>query len=148
MIRSDAPRPDDAAAPGLEGQVLAQLDTIMDPCSVGSGSPMGLVEMGLIKSVRISDDGDVEITLRLTSPFCEMIGFLKSEAIDQITSLAGVATVTVHSDSGLDWSPAAMTSAARDKRCRHLALLGIPTPRPREPVSVSDGRVSMREAGA
>ena len=68
----------------LHAMVLAQLDEIEDPCSVASGTPMGLVEMGLVDSVNVSAGGLVEVNLRLTSPLCHMIGFFKVEAVRRL----------------------------------------------------------------
>ena len=63
----------------LREQIVAALDQIKDPCSVATGLPMGLAEMGLIKAVRISEAGEVDIDLRLTAPFCHMINFFQEE---------------------------------------------------------------------
>jgi len=109
-----------AATERLRKQVLACLDEIQDPCSVVNGTPMGLVEMGLVGSVDVSGNGDVDICLRLTSPFCEMIGFMKSEAISKIAALGGAGSVNVRCDSGFDWSPDLMSPAARRRRERRL----------------------------
>ncbi len=49
--------------------------------------PMGLSEMGLIKTVHIDPEGGVDIELRLTSPFCEMIAFMRNEAIAKVGAL-------------------------------------------------------------
>ena len=73
---------------------------------------MGLSEMGLIKTVRINPDGSVGIELRLISPFCEMISFMKSEAIAKVGALPGVTGVTVIHDSGFDWDHAPITMLA------------------------------------
>jgi metal-sulfur cluster biosynthetic enzyme len=105
----------------LRERILGRLDEIKDPCSVATGSPMGLAEMGLVKSVAISDDGEVDVVLRLTSPFCEMIGFLKSSAIEKIADLPAVATVSVESDSGFDWSPEDMAPHLQQQRQERLA---------------------------
>jgi metal-sulfur cluster biosynthetic enzyme len=113
----------------LQVEIASELDQIFDPCSVGTGSPMGMVEMGLIRSIDIAPDGRVAIELRLTSPFCEMIGFLKSEALAKVAALEGVNSVVVTSDSGFDWTPDAMSPAGQVKRAHRLEQLGIPTRR-------------------
>lgn len=107
----------------MEGEVRRLLDEIHDPCSVAAGLHLGLVEMGLVKSVRVSTDGDVDITLRLTSPFCEMVGFMKGEAIDRIAELPDVKSVNVQADSGFDWSPETMSADARRRRDERLLRL-------------------------
>lgn len=109
----------------LEQRVRARLDRVKDPCSVTAGTPMGLDEMGLVRSVDVSadGDGDVSIVLRLTSPFCEMIGFLKSSAIGEVEQLPGVASVTVESDSGFDWSPEDMAPHLQRRREERLSAV-------------------------
>ena len=104
----------------VRARILGHLDEVKDPCSVATGEPMGLAEMGLVKSVDISEHGAVSVVLRLTSPFCEMIGFLKSEAVAKIAGLPTVASVTVESDSGFDWSPEDMAPHLRQRREERL----------------------------
>ncbi|GAA4744619.1 metal-sulfur cluster assembly factor [Actinomycetospora chibensis] len=104
-------------------QIAARLDEVKDPCSVTAGNPMGLAEMGLIKSAEVSDDGDVSLVLRLTSPFCEMIGFLKSQAEEKVGALPGVRSVSVTTDSGFDWSPEDMSPEQQQRRRDRLAAV-------------------------
>ena len=107
----------------LQDEVRRILDEIKDPCSVGFGDPMGLVEMGLVQAVDVTPAGDVTVRLRLTSPFCEMIGFFKHTAVERIRSLPSVESVTVETDSGFDWSPEYMSPARQEQRRQRLAAL-------------------------
>jgi len=109
--------------PELREDVRAALNEIKDPCSLAAGTPLGLTEMGLVKDVQIDAAGRVEISLRLTSPFCHMIGFFKSEAIRLVSALPGVTHVQLKADNGLDWSPDDMETAARQRRDIHLQRL-------------------------
>jgi metal-sulfur cluster biosynthetic enzyme len=106
--------------PELQKLILAELDAIKDPCSLATGLPLGLVEMGLVREVAIAPDGSVTVDLRLTSPFCHMIGFFKTEAAARIGRLPGVAAVTLNADNGLDWSPRDISPAAAERRQQHL----------------------------
>ncbi len=87
---------------------------------------MGLDEMGLVRDVLVSPDGDVTISLRLTSPFCHMIGFFQAEATKLAGALDGVRSVTVKGDMGLDWSPSLIAPEAQARRRLPLEV----TPRP------------------
>lgn len=118
-----------ATTEALRSDVFRVLDEIKDPCSVGFGDPMGLVEMGLVRSVEISPGGDVNVCLRLTSPFCEMIGFFKNTAVDKISDLPSVGSVAVETDSGFDWSPEFMSPARQQRRRERLQLLQVSTRR-------------------
>ncbi|NTZ43807.1 iron-sulfur cluster assembly protein [Altererythrobacter sp. SALINAS58] len=111
--------------PDLEQQIRIALDEIKDPCSLAAGYGMGISEMGLVKSVSISDRGDVTIALRLTSPFCHMIGFFKKEAMRIVSDLPEVRSVEMTADQGLDWSPRNIDPAAETRRQEALATLSI-----------------------
>ena len=124
----------------IQDEVLRVLDEIKDPCSVGFGDPMGLVEMGLVRSVDVSPAGEVSICLRLTSPFCEMIGFFKNTAVDRIRSLPSVESVTVEADSGFDWSPEYMSPARQEQRRERLRAMRENA----RPVALQLGRESDR----
>jgi metal-sulfur cluster biosynthetic enzyme len=106
-----------------EREIRAILDDIKDPCSVAAAIPMGLDEMGIVKSVTIGSSGHVEIALRLTSPVCEMIGYMRKEAIAKISALPGVRGVSVSHDSGLDWDHDMIAPAAQARRESRLAML-------------------------
>lgn len=106
--------------PALLARIHEVLDEVHDPCSVAGGAPMGLSEMGLIKAVEMNPDGDVEVELRLTAPFCHMIAFLQSETVSRVGALPGVRSVEVTTDQGLDWSPDLITGQARRRREQRL----------------------------
>lgn len=103
-----------------ETAIIALLDEIKDPCSVASGTAMGLAEMGLVDTIDISPQGDVAIRLRLTSPFCHMIGFFKTEVQRRVLALPGIASVSLSADNGLDWSPERIAPAAQARRAAML----------------------------
>lgn len=114
---------DGARKAALELAIRAELDEIKDPCSVASGTPLGLDEMGLVDTVSISDAGVVVLRLRLTSPFCHMIGFFKVEAQRRVGALPGVSAVELEADNGLDWSPTRISAAGQSRRAAHLARM-------------------------
>ena len=103
--------------------IYRMLDEIKDPCSVANSVPMGLAEMGLIDNIDIAVDGSVAIHLRLTSPFCEMITFFQNEVTDKVSALAGVSTVRVTHDAGLDWDPDMMAESAKTRRRERMEQL-------------------------
>jgi metal-sulfur cluster biosynthetic enzyme len=108
-------------------EIRRALDTIGDPCSVANGTPMGLQEMGLVGDVRLDDDGNVDIGLRLTSPSCMMVGYFGVEAKKRVQEIPGVRAVEVTADLGLDWTPDLMSAAAKERRIAALRARGIPT---------------------
>lgn len=104
----------------LQARVRFELDAIKDPCSVASGIPIGLDEVGLIDTVTVDPDGRTEVRLRLTSPFCHMIGFFKVEADRIVTAIPGITALTLTADNGLDWSPSRIAPAAQARRAARL----------------------------
>lgn len=104
----------------LAARIRHELDAIKDPCSMASGVPLGLDEMGLVDTVAVGDDGAVEVSLRLTAPFCHMIGYFKTETDRIVGALPGVTSVSLVGDNGLDWSPSRISPAGQAKRAARL----------------------------
>jgi metal-sulfur cluster biosynthetic enzyme len=103
--------------------VMQCLSEIIDPCSVGNRTPMSITEMGLIRSVTISDAGEVHIDMRLTAPSCLMVGHFSDEASSKISELPGVTGVKLGFDAGHDWSPDMISAEAQGRRAQRLQLL-------------------------
>jgi metal-sulfur cluster biosynthetic enzyme len=116
-------------------QVMACLHKIVDPCSAASASPMSIVEMGLIRELRIDDSGDVSVFLRLSAPSCYMVSFMATQAQEYIGELPGVREVHVEADTGLDWDPSMI---APEAALRRETSLKIYMNRPRATDSVRD----------
>ena len=113
----------------LEPAIRAILDDIKDPCSIAASVPMGLDEMGIIGSLAVTSDGAVDVQLRLTSPFCEMIAYMRNEIIARVSKLPGVTAVSVGHDSGFDWDHDMIAPEAQARRQRRLAQLRSLPPR-------------------
>lgn len=113
----------------LERLIRRELDTIKDPCSIASGVPLGLDEMGLVDRIEIV--GTVAtVHLRLTSPFCHMIGFFHVEAARLIGAIEGIEAVQVVADNGLDWSPAHISADAQERRSERVRAMAAGLPQP------------------
>ncbi len=110
----------------LERRMRAELNEILDPCSVGSGNPMGVEEMGLIERLELSSDGCATVSYRLTAPGCLMVGVFRSESVARLSAFSEVRRVEVTFDSGLDWSPDMLSADAQSRRQAHLVSLGLP----------------------
>jgi len=55
-----------------EDEILSALRKVIDP-----GLNQDVVSLGMIKDVRVSEDGKVELTLELTTPACPMRNVLE-----------------------------------------------------------------------
>ena len=95
----------------VEGQALIQpsstdhplYDAICDACrSVHDPEiPVNIFELGLIYSIRISDENHVDIDMSLTAPGCPVAGEMPGWVADAVEPLPGVKTVDVQ----LVWEP-------------------------------------------
>jgi metal-sulfur cluster biosynthetic enzyme len=103
--------------------VDAALDRVVDPCSNALGEPLGLREMGLAHRVEIDDaNGDVRVTMRLTSPCCAFGPTMAIAAEREVGAIDGVRHATVVIDHAAVWTPAEISSRADDRlaaRRRH-----------------------------
>jgi metal-sulfur cluster biosynthetic enzyme len=129
IVAAEARMHHDVGDPRVAADIRRALDSIGDPCSVGSGVPMGIEEMGLVEAVEVDPDGNVVIKLRLTSPTCHMVSYFKVEAEERARQVTGVRSVRAVSDTGLDWSPEMMSAAAKQRRRESLRARGITLPR-------------------
>lgn len=121
-----------AATPDLARAVLRAADEIRDPCSVAAAQPLGIAEMGLVRDVRLTPAAagghDVTIVLRLTAPGCLYWVYFERELRARLTTLSGVASVTITRDPEYDWTEADIAPAARrrlreERRRRRAAAL-------------------------
>ena len=73
-----------------EKEILGALATIVDP-DLGRD----VVSLGMIKELRVSDEGRVAFTFELTTPACPVRDRFKTMAEDAVGALAGVTAVDV-----------------------------------------------------
>lgn len=97
-----------------EADVRALIHDVQDPCSVALGTPLGIEEMGLLQEIAI-DDRRVTVTLQLTSPMCMMFVHFVREIERRLLEHSEVETVRVEVSHDFEWTPAAMTTQARQR---------------------------------
>jgi metal-sulfur cluster biosynthetic enzyme len=108
----------------LRYTVEAVLRTIADPCSIATGAPVDLVDMGLIQSIEIERD-TVLITLRLTSPTCWQVGNIIGAIHEKLAPLPAIRDLRCRVDMAAEWTPDMMASSARH-RLRALRSTALP----------------------
>jgi metal-sulfur cluster biosynthetic enzyme len=92
-------------APGAaEQKVRAALDRVVDPCSIATGVPITLADMGLIAGVEV-DAGEAVVHLRVTSPFCMHIGNMQERIVAVVGEVDGIREARVEVDDGMEWLP-------------------------------------------
>jgi metal-sulfur cluster biosynthetic enzyme len=101
----------------LRAAVMARLEKIVDPCSVASGVPAGLVSMGLVGPVEIEDGragAKVRVTLYITEPGCLMGSLFELTAGRALNELPGVAEAKVAMEYNHVWGPEQMAPSYRE----------------------------------
>jgi len=98
----------------LEAVVHALRD-VVDPCSIATGVPVNLPDMGMVKGVRALD-GSIVVTLRVTSPLCMQVGNIVEAIEERLLRIPGITSVVCTVDPTPDWTPALMATARRRGR--------------------------------
>jgi len=93
---------------GIEASVIEALKNCYDP-----EIPVNIYELGLVYKVDVDGDGNVEITMTLTSPACPVAGSLPGEVEMRVRGVAGVKDVRVELVWDPPWHQDMMTEAAK-----------------------------------
>lgn len=102
-----------AAAPAEPGgalyeSVIDALKDIYDP-----EIPVNIYDLGLIYGVDVTDEGDVAITMTLTTPHCPVAESMPGEVELRAGSVPGVRSAEVNLVWDPPWDPAKMSDEAR-----------------------------------
>jgi len=103
----------DPAAPAappsdLPERVVEVLRTVYDP-----EIPVNIYEMGMVYDIAATPEGDVTITMTLTSPACPVAGTLPLEVEQKVREIPGVKTSRVNLVWDPPWEPSKMTEGAK-----------------------------------
>jgi FeS assembly SUF system protein len=88
--------------------VVDALKTVYDP-----EIPVDIYELGLVYGVDVREDGQVEITMTLTSPLCPVAGSLPFEVKQAAERVDGVAEAHVELTFDPPWTKDRMSEVAR-----------------------------------
>lgn len=103
----------------IERFVRSEANAIADPCAIATGVPIGLDDMGLVKSVTVRPAApatagvEVALELRLTSPECLYAVYFERELRGRLVGQHGIASIAVEWGSPFEWSPELMAPSAR-----------------------------------
>ncbi|WP_338873678.1 metal-sulfur cluster assembly factor [Myxococcus stipitatus] len=107
-----------------EAAIRERIQSIPDPCSLATGVPLGIGEMGLIESVA-NHAGKVTVRLHITSPMCMMAAYFMREVEQRLQGQEGVDSVHVEFDHDLKWTPQDIHPEARERLAsRRITMLG------------------------
>ena len=90
------------------------LRRVVDPCSIATGVPIDLIDMGLVKDLRL-EAGIARVELMVTSPLCTQIGLIIERVQDVLKDVDGVGSVEVSVDARAQWWPGLMAASARER---------------------------------
>jgi FeS assembly SUF system protein len=94
----------------LESEIVEAIKKVYDP-----EIPVNIYELGLIYKIDIQEDGNVEITMTLTSPFCPVAGSLPKEVAARASEVEGVKKANVELVFEPAWSMDLMSDEAKLK---------------------------------
>ncbi|MGN6417073.1 MAG: iron-sulfur cluster assembly protein [Pseudobacter sp.] len=92
----------------MEMDIYEKLRTVFDP-----EIPVNVVELGLIYSVAINDDGYVNLSMTLTAPACPVAGDIIREVDEKIREVEGVKDANVMLTFDPPWNRDMMTEEAK-----------------------------------
>jgi len=92
----------------LYDAVVEACRTVYDP-----EIPVNIFDLGLVYTIDITGEGDVEIVMTLTAPGCPVAGEMPGWLADAIEPLPGVKTVNVQITWDPPWGMEMMSDEAR-----------------------------------
>ena len=109
--------------PPLEGAPLIKPSTtdhplyesVVDACRTvfDPEIPVNIYDLGLVYTVEISGEGDVNIVMTLTAPGCPVAGEMPGWVTDAVEALPGVKSVQVQMTFDPPWGMNMMSDEAR-----------------------------------
>jgi len=100
-----------SAPPGKEAvmeRIIEAIKTCYDP-----EIPVDIWELGLIYRIDVTDMGDVEIDMTLTSPMCPVAGELPQQVQEAVANADGVTTCKIELVWEPPWHPGMMSDVAK-----------------------------------
>src|SRR5215471_13280500 len=92
----------------LESKIIEALETCYDP-----EISANIYDLGLIYAINISDQGDVQIVMTLTTPHCPVATSLPGEVQSKVEAILQVNDVQVDVVWDPPWNPGSMSESAR-----------------------------------
>ena len=92
----------------LYPQIVEACRTVFDP-----EIPVNIYDLGLVYTIEIGDDSQVDIIMTLTAPGCPVAGEMPGWVADAVEPLAGVKQVDVHMTFDPPWGMDMMSDEAK-----------------------------------
>jgi metal-sulfur cluster biosynthetic enzyme len=110
-------------------EVMAAIDGVVDPCSIATGVPISVIDMGLLEEVDIRDDV-VSVVIRTTTPICWQSTNIVEAVVRRVEQVAGIRACHCTVNPGWDWRPEMMSEEARARLRRVRPLDRVNQTRP------------------
>ena len=122
-MNSEHQSPLDAETDPVEGTPLIRpsttdhplYDDVVDACRTvfDPEIPVNIYDLGLIYTIDINAENDVNVTMTLTAPGCPVAGEMPGWVVDAVEPLAGVKSVNVDMTFDPQWGMEMMSDEAR-----------------------------------
>ena len=98
----------------LRTDIEKSLESVLDP-HMG----VNLADMGMVRRIDVSDDGEVEVGLVFPCIGCPAFEVIKADVCQQAGGVDGVKSVRVKIDWDEDWDKSDMAASARERAASH-----------------------------
>ncbi len=76
---------------------------------------LDIVSLGLVYGVEVDEEGNVSVTMTMTTPACPLAGMILEQAEDRVRQIEGVKDVKVNLTFDPPWSPERMSEELRKR---------------------------------
>ncbi|WP_041446346.1 metal-sulfur cluster assembly factor [Pseudothermotoga thermarum] len=76
---------------------------------------LDIVSLGLVYDVQVDQEGNVSITMTMTSPACPLAGMILEQAEDRVRQIEGVKDVKINLTFDPPWTPDRMSEELRKR---------------------------------
>ena len=94
--------------PTMEETVIEALKRVYDP-----EIPVNIYDLGLIYSLDLATEGEVNIKMTLTAPGCPVAGSILSDVERRVSAVPGISTTNVELVWDPPWRPEMMSKLAK-----------------------------------
>ncbi len=94
----------------LKEEVKKKLKEIIDP-ELG----INIVDLGLIYDIKIENEGEVTITMTLTTPTCPLGDYILDEIRQKLSTIKGIKSITINLVFDPPWTPEKINEEAKKK---------------------------------
>lgn len=99
----------------LADQVRAELDTVLDPCSIYNGTRLSFVELGMVERISTPAPGQVTVRMLLDDPVCLYVSRIHDEVRAAALRVPGVDSVEIEFSGDEIWTDDRAAPAVRER---------------------------------